>query len=68
MALKERDMGQEFDAERFAAEAAAALGLPIASGDMPGVAHNLERIASLARQVMAFELPEETEPAPVFRP
>ena len=56
------------DAERLMDAAAAAIGLEIAAAHRPGVIANLDRIAAMARLVMAFPLPEEIEPAPVFRP
>ena len=61
-------MKRDFDADSFATQAAAALGLPISVEHRPGVVHNLERIASIARLVTEFPLPENTEIAPVFRP
>jgi len=57
-----------FDAESYMMAAAAALGLEIAPGHRPGVVLNLERIAQMAATVMDFPLPEDEEPAPVFRP
>ena len=57
-----------FDAERYLDVAAAAMGLQIAPEHRPGVIVNLERLAEVARQVLEFPLPDETEAAPVFRP
>jgi hypothetical protein len=59
---------QSFDAEAYVDAAAAIIGLPIDPAHRPGVILNLERIAQMAASVLAFELPEGTEPAPVFRP
>jgi len=59
---------QPFDAEAYVGAAAALLGLPIDPAHRPGLVLNLERIAQMAALVMEFPLPEETEPAPVFRP
>jgi hypothetical protein len=59
---------QSFDAEAYVDAAAAIIGLPIDPAHRPGVILNLERIAQMAALVLAFELPEGTEPAPVFRP
>jgi len=42
--------------------------LPIDAAHRPGVAINLERLAQMAALVMEFPLPDEAEPAPVFRP
>ncbi|HUZ73463.1 MAG TPA: DUF4089 domain-containing protein [Stellaceae bacterium] len=56
------------DPEAYLDAAAAAIGLAIAPEHRPGVILNLERIAALADTVMSFPLPEDEEPAPVFRP
>ncbi|HTC18794.1 MAG TPA: DUF4089 domain-containing protein [Stellaceae bacterium] len=61
-------MEQDFDADSFVTQAAAALGLPLSAKHRPGVVHNLARISAIALLVMEFPLPEKTEPAPVFRP
>ncbi len=58
---------RHFDAERYVDAAAALIGLPLDPAHRPGVILNLERIAEMAALVMAFSLPEKTEPAPVFR-
>jgi hypothetical protein len=57
-----------FDAEAYVDAAAALIGLPIDPAHRPGVVFNLERLAQMAALVMEFPLPEEAEPAPVFRP
>jgi hypothetical protein len=44
------------------------IGLPIDPAHRPGVIVNLERIAQMAMLVMEFPLPDEAEPASVFRP
>ena len=59
---------QPFDAEAFVDAAAALIGLPIDPAHRPGVVLNMERIAQMAALVMEFPLPDEIEPAPVFRP
>ena len=59
---------QSFDADAYVDAAAALIGLPIDPAHRPGVVLNLERIAQMAALVMDFPLPDETEPAPVFRP
>jgi hypothetical protein len=59
---------QSFDAEAYVDAAAALIGLPIDPAHRPGVVVNIERIAQMAALVMAFPLPDEAEPAPVFRP
>ena len=55
-----------FDAATYVDAAAALIGLPLDPAHRPGVILNIERIAEMAGLVMAFALPEETEPAPVF--
>ena len=59
---------RSFDAEAYVDAAAALIGLPIDAAHRPGVAINLERLAQMAALVMEFPLPDEAEPAPVFRP
>jgi hypothetical protein len=59
---------QRFDAEAYVDAAAALIGLPIDPAHRPGVVLNMERIAQMAALVMEFPLPDEIEPAPVFRP
>jgi hypothetical protein len=59
---------RSFDAEAYVDAAAALIGLPLDPAHRPGIVLNLERIAQMAALVMAFPLPEETEPAPVFEP
>jgi hypothetical protein len=59
---------EPFDAEAYVDAAAKLIGLPLDPAHRPGVVLNLERIAQMAALVMAFDLPEETEPAPVYTP
>jgi hypothetical protein len=56
------------DIEAYVDAAAKLVGLPLDPAHRPGVVQNLGRIAQMAALVMAFPLPEETEPAPVFEP
>ena len=58
----------DFDAEAYVDAAARLTGLTIDPAHRPGVVLNLERIAQMAALVMAFDLPEETDPAPVYEP
>ena len=58
---------QPFNAEAYVDAAAALIGLPIDPAHRPGVVLNMERIAQMAALVMEFPLPDEIEPAPVFR-
>lgn len=53
--------------EALAAASEAALGLPVAAGWRAGVRLNLRLLFQHAARIDAFELPDETEPAPVFR-
>jgi len=57
-----------FDAEAYLDSAAELIDLPIDAAHRPGVLLNLERIAQMGALVMDFDLPDETEPGPVFRP
>jgi hypothetical protein len=57
-----------FAADAYVDAAAALIGLPLDPAHRPGVVLNLARIAQMAALVMEFSLPDETEPAPVFRP
>jgi Protein of unknown function (DUF4089) len=57
-----------FDPDAYVDTAAALIGLTIDPLHRPGVVLNLERIAQMAALVMEFPMPDETEPAPVFRP
>ena len=59
---------EDFDVEVYIDAAAALIGLPIDPEHRPGVILNLQRIAQMAALVAEFELPDEAEPAPVFRP
>jgi hypothetical protein len=59
---------EPFDAAAYVDAAAKLIGLPIDPAHRPGVVANLERIAQMAALVMEFDLPEETEPAPVYTP
>ncbi len=64
-----RELAQPpFDIEAYVDQAAALIGLPLDPQHRPGVVLNVERIAQLAALVMAFPLPDEAEPAPVFAP
>jgi hypothetical protein len=57
-----------FDAEAYVDAAAPLVGLTIDPAHRPGVVLNIQRIAAMAALVMDFPLPDESEPAPVFRP
>ena len=53
--------------DAFIVSAAAALGLPLEEGWKPAVRANLEVTLRHAAAVTEFPLPDEAEPAPVFR-
>jgi hypothetical protein len=52
--------------DHFINAAASALDLPIDPAWMPAIKTNLEVTLRFAKQVTAFPLPDESEPAPVF--
>ncbi|MBN9259633.1 MAG: DUF4089 domain-containing protein [Hyphomicrobium sp.] len=52
--------------EAYIKAAAAALGVPIEDAWMPSIRANLAVSLRLANIVADFELPDESEPAPVF--
>ncbi len=54
--------------DAYADQAAAALGLPLAPAHRPGVVQNLQRSAAIAAPLLAFALPDDIEPAPIFTP
>jgi hypothetical protein len=56
-----------FDAATYVDAAAALIELPLDPVHRPGVILNMQRIAEMAALVMAFLLPDDAEPAPVFR-
>jgi hypothetical protein len=51
----------------YIAAAARALDLPIEASWMPAVKANLEVTLRLATVVADFELPDTTEPAPIYK-
>lgn len=51
----------------FITAAAAALDLPLEEGWRPAIKTNLEVTLKLANLVAEFPLPDEAEPAPVYR-
>ncbi|MGB0370221.1 MAG: AtzH-like domain-containing protein [Opitutales bacterium] len=56
------------DWKRFAQENAACLDFTIDPAHLAGVVQHLETMDKLVEPLMDFELPEDVEPAPVFRP
>ncbi|WP_341895681.1 DUF4089 domain-containing protein [Ferrovibrio terrae] len=61
-------MSQEFDAEAFLDATAAAMALTIDPAWRPAVLDNLIRSRQIAQAVLNFPLPDEVEPASVFKP
>jgi len=67
--LKDEKFGDRpFDAAAYVDAAAALTRLPLDPTHRLGVILNMQRIAEMAALVMAFPLPDDVEPAPVFRP
>lgn len=58
----------DFDADAYVRAVAAALGIALNDEQVPGVAANLQRTAELADLLLQFELADDDQPAPVFRP
>jgi hypothetical protein len=58
----------DFDAEAYLDACAGATGLPIDPEYRPGVLMFLDLTARMANYMMEFELPDDIEPAPVFKP
>jgi hypothetical protein len=55
------------DTEAYVKVAAEAIDLPIPRERLAGTVLNFERAAALARLLMEFELPFESQPAPLDR-
>ena len=53
--------------DEFIAAAASALALPLEPDWKPAVKANLDVTLKLAAVVAEFDLPDDTEPAPVFK-
>jgi hypothetical protein len=60
-------MTSEDEWDEFIAASARALALPVAPAWYPTVRFNLAVTWKLAALVAQFELPDDAEPAPVFR-
>jgi hypothetical protein len=56
------------DASAYVAASAAAVGLPIDPGHLPGVIESFCQLAIVADLVMSFAVADEIDPATVFRP
>jgi hypothetical protein len=58
----------EFDADAVMDAMAACLDLTLEPGYRAGVAAHLVAAHAIAQDVLAFELEDDAEPAPVYRP
>jgi hypothetical protein len=56
------------DLKAWATASAAMQGLTIAEHQWPGVLENLKRTQAIAAGLLALDLPDDLEPAPVYRP
>jgi hypothetical protein len=54
--------------DAYITAAAALLALPIAPEWRPAIRENLAAMLQLAAPMLQFPLPDDAEPAPVFRP
>jgi Protein of unknown function (DUF4089) len=57
-----------FDFEEYVQQMAAVVGLSLKPEHRPGVIDHFVRTAAIARLVLDFPLPADTESAPVFQP
>lgn len=57
-----------FDAEAFLDATTAAMGLTVDPAWRPAVLDNLQRSRQIAQAVLNFPLPDDVEPASIFRP
>jgi 1-carboxybiuret hydrolase subunit AtzG-like protein len=57
----------QFDLESFVDVCAATIGLSIADEYRAGVVESFRQLAASAELVMSFPLPDEVDPATVFR-
>ncbi|MFN8990388.1 MAG: DUF4089 domain-containing protein [Betaproteobacteria bacterium] len=59
---------EEADIRAYVAAAATAQGLALGAAPLDPVVAVVTRTAAIAAPLLEFDLPEDTEPAPVFRP
>lgn len=57
-----------FDANAYLDQMIAIHNLPIAPEWRPGVIENIERARQIATAFLSFPLPDDVEPAPVYKP
>ncbi len=60
-------MAQQDDLDDYIDAAARLLGLPLGAASRPDVKAHLATILALGALVDAFPLPDDAEPAPIFR-
>ena len=60
-------MAEDKDLDSYIETVARMLALPLDDASRPAVRANLATIFSIAELVEAFPLPDEVEPAPIFR-
>jgi len=60
--------GGAFDPEAYLDQAAAMAGLEIDPAYRPGVLMNLKVSYQIAQNFLSFPLPDDAEPAPVYKP
>ena len=60
-------MAQHDDLDHYIEAAARMLALPLDQASRPAVKANLATIFAFAEPVEAFPLPDDAEPAPIFR-
>lgn len=60
--------GEAFDPEAVIDALAPMLGIVVAEADRKDVANHLAVAKRIAADVLAFELEDDAEPAPVYRP
>jgi len=61
-------MSGDFDADRLIDAMSELLALPVSPDCRQGIALHLRVARTMADSVLAVELPDEAEPAPVFTP
>jgi hypothetical protein len=61
-------MSKEFDPDTLIAALAPFLGLAVEPEYRDGVKAHLRAAKTIAADVLAFEMPDDAEPAPVYKP
>jgi hypothetical protein len=68
MANYDSEVSHDFNTEEYIKSAAALLQIPLPPPLLPGVIDNFDRIIAIAEPLIAFELPDDVEPAATFNP